>query len=490
MLGILIASVSLVAASAAIQNSIPSVSGVYLDLPAEAGAVSTDSTGSVHFVQYPGSSFIPLDAIVEPIPTSPLQQVKDRIPTDEVTCKDRRVLMLSPSGAPVCVFAKSVGALEQRGFETVIHPEPRPIPREVAAANNAFAVNFYKEIAVNDGNIFFSPVGMYTAFSMLYGEANGETADEIRDTFGLIEDDDARHQAMLNMTSALSRDQHSVLEVANSLWFAEVHVPQEPRVDAARDVYGVEIGSVDFADKDGAAGHINEWSDENTRGKIPHVLNPEEIGDNMDAAMFNTAYFKGEWDSRFNPEHTYEADFWNGVKNVTASFMHSVCGSKYATFDDVQVINRIYRGDNLSMLVVLPSENDGIESLEKSLSAEMLQKWQEVMRYASVKVALPKFNMRADYDLTPYLNNLGVKSIFTGGNLAGISEGVLVDKAVQSAYVEVDEEGTPYFYELCTVLGIGPEPPRFTADHPFLFFIQDNESGAIFFMGRVMDPTA
>ena len=111
MLGILIASVSLVAASAAIQNSIPSASGVYLGLPAEAGAVSTDSVNSVHTVQY----FVYVEPPRPDLIPTPLQQVKDNVPADDVEC-DRRVLMTSPSGVPVCVLAGSVDVLKQRGF--------------------------------------------------------------------------------------------------------------------------------------------------------------------------------------------------------------------------------------------------------------------------------------------------------------------------------------------------------------------------------------
>ena len=486
MLGILISSVLLVAASAATQNSIPSASGVYPGLPAEADAASTDGMDSVHFVQYPGNEPIPQDRI----PT-PIQQTKDRVPADDVACNDDRVLMLSPSGVPACVFETSVGALKQRGFDAVIHPEPRPIPREVATANNAFAVDFYKELAGNDGNIFFSPAGMHVAFSMLYEGVRGEAADEIRDTFGLIEDDAARHPAMSDMVSSLNRhDPYSVLEVANSLWLADRQVPQGTYADTVRHTYGTSIKSVNFADKDGTASRINEWVDENTRGNIPTVLDPEDVDDNTGAAMFGVAYFKGKWGFPFHPGNTYESDFWNGAENVTADFMSGLCGFNLATYDDgVQVLKSPYEDGRLSMLVVLPPEKDGIKNLEESLSTETLRKWQKSHWRVLIEASLLKFDMRADYDLIPHLNDLGVKSVFSGGNPAGIAEGVVVDKAIQSAYVEVDEEGYRNFGEACATPAIERSMPDFKADHPFIFFIQDEESGAILFMGRVMDPT-
>lgn len=386
-----------------------------------------------------------------------------------------------------------MGVLVQRGFDAIVHPESRPIPREVATANNAFAVDFYKKLAGNDGNIFFSPAGMYVAFSMLYEGSHGEAADEIRNTFGLIKNDAARHQAMSDMVSSLNRhDPYSVLEVSNSLWIAEGQVPQGTYADMARHTYGADIESTNFADKDGAASRINEWTDENTRGNIPKILDPDDVDDNTGAAMFSAVYFKGKWKFPLYPGNTYESDFWNGAENVTADFMSGLCGFNLETYDDgVQVLRTPYENGRLSMLVVLPPEKDGIKNLEELLSAETLRKWQKSYGKGSIAASLLKFDMRADYDATPYLNSLGVKSAFNGGNHTGIAEGILVNKAIHSAYVEVDEEGFRNVGgDECFVYSIERSMPDFKADHPLLFFIQDDESGAILFMGRVMDPTA
>ena len=50
---------------------------------------------------------------------SPLQQVRDGVPTSEVMCSENRVLMASQSGMPACVFEESVLELNTRGFELV-----------------------------------------------------------------------------------------------------------------------------------------------------------------------------------------------------------------------------------------------------------------------------------------------------------------------------------------------------------------------------------
>ena len=60
------------------------------------------------------SCIVPV-AEAEPIP-SPYQQVRDGVPIGEIMCAGDRMLMLSPSGMPACVFAESVEVLERRGF--------------------------------------------------------------------------------------------------------------------------------------------------------------------------------------------------------------------------------------------------------------------------------------------------------------------------------------------------------------------------------------
>ena len=149
-----------------------------------------------------------------------------------------------------------------------------------------------------------------------------------------------------------------------------------------------------------------------------------------------------------------------------------------------------YVGDRLSILVVLPPGRDGMAALEESLTAEMLEEWQQGMYDTEITVSIPKFETKTHYNLIPKLQDLGITLIFDGGDFSGISDTYMfVSKAVQDAYVNVNEEGTEAA-AVTTIVIKESEPLTFTADRPFLFFIQDDESGAILFMGRLSDPTA
>ena len=433
---------------------------------------------------------------------SPYQQFKEGTPADQVMCADGKILMGSPSGSPACVFARSVETLIDRGFEqigpvmeTASRPEtkstePRPIPAEIASANNAFAFDFYRQIADGEGNHFFSPASMHAAFSVLYEGAQGETAEQLRGVFGMAEDDAARHRAVSDTMSSLNReDPHATLEMANSLWLAEGLVPHAQYVEIVRGTYTADIETVDFADNIVTADRINGWAAEKTREKIPKVLEYKDVDGSTLAAILNAIYFKGTWAVQFDPDDTQSRDFDTGNGTVMAEMMYVDTVFSYAEYDGVKILRMPYVGDRLSMLVVLPPGRDGMAAMEESLTAEMLEGWQQGMYYTDITVYIPKFETKTHYDLIPELMDLGITLIFDGGDLGGISDTYMfVAKATQDAYVNVNEEGTEAA-AVTSSYGNLSAYPRFTADHPFLFFIQDDESGAILFMGKIVDPT-
>ena len=433
---------------------------------------------------------------------SPYQQFKEGTPADQVVCADGKIRMGSPSGSPACVFARSVETLIDRGFEqigpvmeTTSRPEPkstepRPIPAEIASANNAFAFDFYRQIAGEEGNHFFSPASMHVAFSMLYEGAQGETAEQLRGVFGMAEDGAARHQAVSDTMSSLNRDDpHATLETANSLWLAERLVPHARYVEIVRGTYTADIETVDFADNIVTTDRINGWAAEKTRDKIPEVLQPKDVDDSTLAVILNAIHFKGTWAVQFDPDDTRPRDFDTGDGTVRADMMHVDATFGYAEYDGAQILRMPYVGDRLSMLVVLPPGRDGMAALEESLTAEMLEGWQQGMHDTYITVSIPKFETKTHYDLIPELRDLGITLIFDGGDFSGISDtDMFVAKATQDAYVNVNEEGT----EAAAVTTLGmflSAPPAFIADRPFLFFIQDDESGTMLFMGKIVDPT-
>ena len=377
-----------------------------------------------------------------------------------------------------------------------VQPGSGVIPKDIAVANNDFAVDFYRQISNNDDNLFFSPSGMYVAFSVLYEGAKNDTAQQMQDVFGFESDTDARHNYSAQTMASLNRDDpHATLAMANALWLADWFLPYESYLDVARGTYLSSVESVDFTG-DGVK-KINAWASDNTNKKIKKVLESDSVNDLTAMVMTNAIYFKGTWVTQFRTEATYKDDFWiNDSKTVNTDFMHVVGKFSHTIHDGVQVLKLPYKGDRLSMLVALPRNLDGIAALEESISSEMITQWNQDLSDIYIHVSMPKFTTGTHYELEEIMKNLGMADVFSpnDADLSGIADtsgkNLYVFKAVHDAFVDVNEEGTEAVAVTGATITAQSGSPTFDANHPFIFIIQDDESGTILFMGRLSDPTA
>ena len=415
---------------------------------------------------------------------------------------------------PIC--GESMAKVSEAGPDAVI-------PADVATANNNFAVSFYKQISgegKNHGqNLFISPLSIYTAFAMLHETALGSSSAQLADVFEFDSDMASRHGMMAQTVGAVNReDPQATLDMANALWVSNTITPFESLVDITGNVYDADAEQLDFRDKDASAARLNEWAAENTRDKIPEIVIPPQLESNTKAILTNAVYFNATWKFQFFPERTHTDDFWISQNYASqAEFMIRNGHFEYASTDGVSLLRMPYLGDRFSMIVILPDEVDGIESLTEQLSAEQIAGWMDAMKNEKVTVTIPKFTTKGSYDLKPSLIEMGVTDVFDafGADLSCISPEVMalenpdllpaslrgisfgepyyVYKAQHDTFVDVHEAGTEAAAVTAVyVVGVVSGTPSkiFKADHPFLFAIQDDQSGTILFMGRIMDPAA
>ncbi len=270
---------------------------------------------------------------------------------------------------------------------------------------------------------------------------------------------------------------------------------------------------------------INRWASDQTNGLIPDVLPEGSVHRDTRLILANAVYFKGNWEDPFIPTATIERPFFLASgEEVSAMKMRDherPCNYVELTPDGVineflqtedrrwqlpdnpdgfKLLELPYGGDrDVDEVVLLPNRNDGLAAaIEAALTHEAFSDWKSKMSPHEVNVILPRFTTRSTMDLKRPMQDLGLNGIFRRGGLTGLSdhpqaEGLFVDVVVQQAYVSVNEEGT----EAAAVSGIGfalamlgaPKPIyTFVADHPFLYFIQHRETGAIVFMGRMTAP--
>ncbi|MCH9658684.1 serpin family protein [archaeon] len=364
-----------------------------------------------------------------------------------------------------------------------------------------FVFAFYSEVAKENKNLnlFFSPFSISTAFSMAYEGAKENTASEMQRVFGFIPDVQERKEFISDTLERLnSKDDLYKLQIANALWIKENYPIKQEYLDTAKTSYDSTTDAVDFVTDDGI-NKINEWTSEKTQGKIQDILSPGSTDELTRMVITNAIYFKGKWGEPFEPRNTSEGTFWTDKdKSVTVPMMKIPAEMfRYHETRDLQALEMHYVGGDISMLILLPKDRDGLESVEDSMNIQKLDSIRDTMTLEPLTVKIPKFEFETQYDLIGSLESLGMHDAFDkdNANFTGMTdEQVYLDQAVHKAFVNVNEEGTEAAAITALVVQAesGPPEPRheFVADHPFMFVIQEKETGEILFMGRVVDPTA
>lgn len=175
--------------------------------------------------------------------------------------------------------------------------------------------------------------------------------------------------------------------------------------------------------------------------------------------------------------------------------MHRTGSYGYMEGGDFQGLRLGYAGGDLSMIVMLPRQADGLPRLETELARGNLSDSFRNFRDQEVVVSLPRFRMTRGFDLAPVLQSMGMKDAFDGAaDFSGMNgkKNIYISHVIHKAFIEVNEEGTEAAAATAVVIretAVRPQPsPEFRADHPFLFLIREERSGAILFMGRLMEP--
>jgi serpin B len=377
----------------------------------------------------------------------------------------------------------------------------RPPEQTVVEGNTAFALELYRALRKDDGNLFLSPYSISTAFAMTYGGARGDTARQMAETLHFCLDQKQLHPAFGRLRSELNAVQKKggvQLHTANSLWPHKDYPFLKEYLALTKKFYGASIRSVDYKTAgEEARTRINEWVEKETEEKIKDLIQPGVLTPLTRLVLVNAIYFKGNWARQFKKSLTNDAPFYlTPEKTVQAPFMTQEHTLRYGEDEGLQILELPYEGDDLAMLILLPKRVAGLAELEKVLTPENLSQWIAHLWDQKIEVFVPKFKLASSFSLNETLVSMGMYDAFdqTRANFAGMDGTTLlyISAAIHQAVVEVNEEGT----EAAAATGIAmslkampAQPTTFRANHPFIFLIRDNRNGSILFMGRVIDPT-
>jgi len=351
-----------------------------------------------------------------------------------------------------------------------------------------------------EGNIFYSPYSIFSALAMTYEGAKGQTAEEMKSVFYFPENYILRPNFAAIYNGINQGSKSYELRTGNALW-GQIDFPfLEDYINNVGTYYGGKIANVDFVNETEKTRQIiNSFIEEQTNDKIKEVIPQGYLDPLTRLVLTNAIYFLGEWEQKFDKSDTDEKNFSITPENVVKTpMMHmepdDVTKFNYANLEDLQILELPYKGDKISMLILLPTANLSI--IEPSLTAEKLEEYKNQMQETELDdVYLPKFEFDTKYFMKETLSSLGMPTAFSGtANFSGmtLAAQLFIDEVIHQAYIKVDEEGTEAAAATVVIMKLTsmPEPkPVFNADHPFIFLIQEQETGNILFMGRFTEPT-
>lgn len=362
----------------------------------------------------------------------------------------------------------------------------------LVAGNTAFALELFATLsqATPDQNFALGPYSISQAMAMLYAGARGGTADEMKSALN-FDVDVARFHPTFNGLDLelLSRDGDITLRIANQVWSQTGFDPLPEFLDVLTRDYGAPLAVLDFAaDPEQARGTINDWVKRATEEKIPELFPSGTIQSNTKLVLTNAIYLHAPWKYKFDPALTRPSPFTlpNGSK-VMVDMMHFNDFLPSASTDDWQAVELPYRGDEVSMIAVVPED---LPAFEAALTPARLSQIADAIRDGGIHLSFPRFTFKSHASLVEAFRELGAPSLFDGADLSGIGGGGLFVSAIEhEAYVQVDEEGT----KAAAATGVAvadSHGPTVQFNRPFMFFIIDRPTKSVLFLGRVTDPRA
>ena len=375
---------------------------------------------------------------------------------------------------------------------------------DLIRGNSAFAFDLYGALRGQDGNRFYSPHSISVALAMMYAGARGETARQMEEVLRFRLPPDQLHPAFNVLDLALSSrgensdsqdDAKFRLNIANAIWGQKGYAFLPDFLDRLAENYGAGMQAVDFTDNPEASRTaINDWVAERTEDRIRDLIPQGLIDPLTRLVLTNAIYFNAAWHFPFDENRTTSDPFHlAGGDRVDVPMMHQTETFNYAQDEthQTQSVELLYAGEEASLIIFLPASGK-YDPFENALSADLVSEISKRMRPMRLRLSIPSFEIRSEFRLGETLAGLGMANAFDpeSADFSGMTgtKDLYCSAVVHKAFVKVDERGTEAGAATGGTIGVTSMPPAFTADRPFIFLIRDNATGAVLFVGRVMDP--
>ena len=369
------------------------------------------------------------------------------------------------------------------------------IPHEAVEGLNDFAWRFYlANSAQGHENVCVSPLSVGAVLGMIANGDDGAGRDEILKTLGLGQGEEGLNTLNAFYQTLLSNlpniEEGITCDVTNTLWCDPSILIRQSFMQTITDSYYAYGIGINPGGENGRKA-INEFVDKNTNGLIKNFLSSPLY---VSLAFLNTLYFKAGWTVGFDEYDTSKRTFLNiDGKEKETDFMFRGDMMEYARTEDGTEAVRLNYGTQgqFSMTCVLPSSMINHIPLDEALDSDNIKSLNKGMKEEYVMMWLPKFEIESNNPRTiDILKHLGLENVGSGSQPFGL----IVDQRnfylqcfIHATKLKVDENGTE---GAAVSLGGMTEGENSSIreiifDRPFIFYIQENTTGTILFIGSV-----
>ena len=400
------------------------------------------------------------------------------------------------------------------GGELLMSDKPRETAPDVSEAdlalliegNSAFAFELYQALRESEGNLFYSPHSISLALAMTYAGARGQTAEQMAATIQFLLEQERLHPAFNRLDVELAQRGEGAegkdgegfrLNIVNAIWGQKDYSFLPAFLDVLAENYGAGLRILDFTNEtEKSRLAINNWVSEETEGRIKDLIPQGAIDAWTRLVLTNAIYFNAAWEYPFDEDVTADGSFYllDGGQ-VTVPMMKQTESFGYTDGEGYQAVELPYDGGELSMVILIP-EAGKFQAFEQGLEAEQVYAVINGLQPASVILTMPEFEFDSEFSLKDSLTDMGMPIAFSAdADFSGMTgnRDLFISDVVHKAFVAVDEAGTEAAAATAVIMpgSAAPEPPlEVTIDRPFIFLIGDIETGAILFVGRVLNPAA
>jgi serpin B len=399
------------------------------------------------------------------------------------------------------------GELLTSDKERITSPDVNPSEQALLVEGNSdFAFALYQALREQEGNLFYSPHSISVALAMTYAGARGETAQQMADTLNFILEQERLHPAFnwldIELASrgegAQGKDSEGFrLNIVNAIWGQKDYGFLPAFLDVLAENYGAGLRILDFANEtEKSRLIINDWVSDQTEQRIKDLIPREVLTSGTRLVLTNAIYFNAAWEYPFDEDVTVDGPFYllDGGQ-VSVPMMKQTESFGYTDGEGYQAVELQYDGNELSMVILLP-EAGQFQAFEEGLQAQQVCDIIDGLQNAQVTLTMPKFEFDSEFSLKNTLAGMDMPIAFSrAADFSGMTGNreLFISDVVHKTFVAVDEAGTEAAAATAVIMpgSAAPEPTvEVTIDRPFIFLIRDIETGAILFVGRVMNTGA